>query len=488
MAVEDADGIDLAARRNERIVLASLAAVQFVSIVDFVIMMPLGPQLMRSLTIGPAEFGLVVSAYTVAAGIGGLAFASLLDRVGRRAGFLGLYAAFLVGTLLCGLAPGYRTLLAARAITGAFGGVLGGMALTIIGDVFPEERRGRATGVLMSAFALASVAGVPIGLWLGTHYGWRVPFLALVGLGCPVLVVAGLALPPLREHLSAGRPRGNVRDLVGTFTRRQHLDAFAVTIALMLGGFAVVPFISTYLVGNAGVAETELPIVYVVGGAFTLVGAPLVGRLADLYGKLRVFRVAAPASAMIMFGMTVLPNVGVAGASAAVAALMIANTSRMVAATAMITSSVEASRRGGFMSANSSIQHLSAGIGTFLAGHVVTQTAGGRMEGYEWAGIFAAAMTLISVPLAARLRIAPSSDRDVAGRSLDPAASLAAAAEATCDAGEPLVTLGCMAAADDSTINDSGCDEPAEPASFSDDRPTPVGCGERSRSATSSTG
>lgn len=434
------EAADPAVRRRERVLLASLAAVQFVSIVDFVIMMPLGPQLMRNLRVGPADFGLVVSAYTVAAGLAGIAFAPLLDRVGRRAGFLGLYSAFLVGTLLCGLAPGFRTLLAARAAAGTFGGLLGGMALTIVGDVFPEARRGRATGVLMTSFALASVAGVPIGLWLGTRYGWRVPFLALAGLGCPVLAVAAAAMPPLRGHLAVARRAASPVAWVAAFADPGHLAAFGLTVTLMLGGFAVVPFISTYLVGNAGVAESQLPIVYVVGGAVTLFGAPLVGRLADRYGKLRVFRVAAPMSAAVMLGITCLPRAGVAVASAAVAGLMLVNTSRMVAATAMITGSVPPERRGGFMAANSSIQHLAAGLGTFLAGHVVVEAAGGRLERFGWVGLAAAAVTLLSLPLAARLR--PASAPAGAAFPLDPAASLAAAAEATCDAGEPLVALG----------------------------------------------
>ncbi len=220
MEVTAAEGTDGSAKPNERIVLASLAAVQFVSIVDFVILMPLGPQLMRSLEIGPAQFGLVVSAYTIAAGLSGLAFSPLLDRVGRRAGFLGLYAAFLVGTFLCGFSPGYRTLLVARAITGAFGGVLGGMALTIVGDVFPEERRGRATGVLMSAFAVASVVGIPLGLWLGNHFGWRAPFLTLAAVGCPVLAVAAFALPPLREHLAGSASKGRLCGCSDVFLRQ----------------------------------------------------------------------------------------------------------------------------------------------------------------------------------------------------------------------------------------------------------------------------
>src|SRR5437016_3527753 len=155
------DAARRAAKRRglERVVILTLAAVQFTSIVDFMVVMPLGPQLMRTLQIDPARFGLVVSSYTFAAGVAGLVASSLVDRFGRKAAFLSLYAGFLVGTLLCGLAPSYAALLAARVVTGAFGGILGGMALAIIGDVFPEERRGAATGSLMSAFALASTVG-----------------------------------------------------------------------------------------------------------------------------------------------------------------------------------------------------------------------------------------------------------------------------------------------------------------------------------------
>src|SRR4051794_4384315 len=163
-------------RVDERAVLLTLASVQFTSIIDFMVIMPLGPQLMRTLAITPAQFGLVVSSYTLSAGVSGVVASSQVDRVGRKAAFLSLYVGFLVGTLFCGLATSYPILLAARVVTGAFGGVLGGMAMAIVGDVFPDERRGRATGMLMSAFSLASVFGVPFGLFLGTRYDWHAPF------------------------------------------------------------------------------------------------------------------------------------------------------------------------------------------------------------------------------------------------------------------------------------------------------------------------
>ena len=245
--------------------LSILASVQFTSIVDFMVVMPLGPQLQRTLSISPVQFGLIVSSYTISAGLAGLLASSVLDRFGRKLAFLSLYCGFLVGTLLCGLSFTYYGLLLARIFTGAFGGILGGMALAIVGDVFPEERRGRATGVLMSAFALASVVGVPLCLYLGTRFGWRLPLL-LAALGLPVLFVAVSFLPPLRGHLAGqihAHPWRRIRD---TFSEANHLRAFALTLAIMFGGFSIIPFISIYLVSNVGMIEENLTYIYVTGG------------------------------------------------------------------------------------------------------------------------------------------------------------------------------------------------------------------------------
>jgi predicted MFS family arabinose efflux permease len=284
---------------SERLLVLMLASVQFISIVDFMIIMPLGPQLMRKLAIGPQQFGLVVSSYTIAAGLAGLVASSLVDRFGRKAAFLGLDAGFLIGTFLCGLAPTYATLVLARVLTGAFGGILGGLALAIIGDVFPEERRGRATGALMSGFALASVAGVPFGLYLGTHFGWHVPFILLGIVGCPVWALAAWTLPPLRDHLSKASSAHPLRVVFETFTQSNHLNAFALIVMLMVAAFTIFPYMSPFLVSNIGMTEDALGLVYIAGGAVTLFSAPLTGRLADRYGKLRVFRIIAPVSAVL---------------------------------------------------------------------------------------------------------------------------------------------------------------------------------------------
>ncbi len=419
-------------RRRERIVIFVLAAVQFTSVVDFMIVMPLGPQLMRTLHIGPAEFGMIVSSYTLAAGAAGLVASSVVDRFARRTSFLAMYAGFLIGTLCCAFAPNYQALVAARVATGAFGGILGGMAMAIIGDVFPEHRRGHATGSLMTGFALASVAGVPLGLFVGTNYGWHVPFVALAIAGLPVLLIAPFGLPRLDSHIGKSHAHP-MRSLVETFSHVNHLYAFGLIVVLMIGSFTVFPYLPPYLVNNVGMTEQELPFVYIAGGGLTFFAAPVIGRLADRFGKLTIYRLIAPGSALFLVIITHLPPVPVAVAVAVFGMLMVCNVGRMIAAMAMVTSSVEPKRRGAFLSANSSVQHVSSGFGAYIGGLIVTQASDGHIEHFGPVGWIAAAATLASLWLATQVRVAdatPASAEELC---------MVAAAEATADAGEPIL-------------------------------------------------
>ena len=390
---------------RERAILLILAAVQFINIVDFMIVMPLGPILKDQLRLDPAQFGLIVSSYTFSACLAGLMAAFVIDRLDRRSAFLWLFLGFLVGTLLCGFAPSYGWLLAARILTGAFGGVLGGLALTIIGDIVPEARRGAATGVLMSAFAVASVLGVPLGIWLGNHYDWHMPFRALAAIGAAVFAVAAWTLPPLRGHLEKSGAGGTALErMLGTLTDRNHLRAFALVVTLMAGAFSVVPYIATYLVANTGMAPDDLFWVYVAGGAMTLVAAPAIGKLADRVGKLRVYLAVAPLSALLMLAVTHLPPVSLGVAVAVVALLMVCNSGRMVVAMAMVTACVEPRRRGSFMSLNSAVQHLASGLGAYVGGLILGETEGGALTHFGRVGFLAFGVTLLSLYVATTLR------------------------------------------------------------------------------------
>lgn len=421
---------------RERLLLLTLASVQFTSIVDFMIVMPLGPELTEKLGIDASQFSFVVASYTYAAGVAGIVAAAFLDRFGRKATFLTLYVGFILGTLLCGLANSYPALLAARVVTGAFGGILGGQSLAIIGDVFPDRRRGQATGTLMSAFALASVVGVPVGIALGNSFGWQTPFWILAGLSLPPLALAWATLPPLRDHLNRSHSPALAR-LRETFTHANHLRAFTLIVVIMFGSFAVVPFISTFYVANAGLTKEQLPIIFIAAGLTTLVGSPIIGRLADRFGKLRIYQIVAPMTAVMMLVVTHLDSVGVIWAATTSSLLMLTNSGRMVAAMAMVTGSVERRLRGGFMSANSAVQHVATGLGSTVGGLLVEYSEGQPFLHYDRVGYIAAIATLISVWLAGRLRLAD----DGPATPITIEDSLAAAAEAEVDAGEPLASL-----------------------------------------------
>jgi len=339
--------------------------------------------------------------------------------------------------LACGLAPTYHALLAARFVTGAFGGLLGGIALAIVGDVFPEHRRGRASGTLMASFALASVFGVPIGLSLGQHFGWHTPFFIIAALGLPILGMALRVLPRLDAHRASRKEESLGEYLREMFLNRNHQWAFALAVSMQFGGFLIVTNLSDYLVQNVEIDPLNLPYIYTLGGLMTLIGSPIIGRISDRIGKPPVYRVMAIAAAAVYLTVTHLPPVHFVVAMVAMAMLMLCNGGRMVPAMAMITSSVEPARRGSFLGAYSAVQHLSAGLGSFVAGKMLTTAADKSFVGYGNVGILAATATLLSVWLASKLRIYEEPSALAEETSIPE--SICAAAQGNADATDPLV-------------------------------------------------
>jgi predicted MFS family arabinose efflux permease len=381
--------------------LLVLAAIQFTNIIDFMIVMPLGPQFMRELHLSPAEFSWMVAVYGFSAAITGLLAAWFIDRFDRKLALLVLYAGFTTSTVFCAVAPNFAALLLARTVAGGFGGVAGSTVLAIVGDAFPDIRRGRATGVVMSAFSLASIFGVPIGLWLAELSCWRAPFAYLGGLCAVILLCSAVLLPSMRGHLLN---RFEKPSTLGILLDAGHQRAYLLMIALVLGTFTVVPYIASYLVANCGRSESELPLVYLCGGLATLVSLQFVGRLSDRFGKLRLFRIFALVTVIPLLWVTHLPQVSLTVALTATTFFMVASSGRMVPAMALMTACVRPGSRGSFMSINASLQQLSAGLASLLTGAMLVKTADGSLSGFGTVGWLAAASMIASVWLAGRLR------------------------------------------------------------------------------------
>ncbi len=390
---------------KERLLLFVLAAVNFTHIMDFMIMMPLGPQLMKLFQITPQQFGFAVSAYSITAGISGFISAFFVDRFDRKKLLLFAYIGFVIGTFSCAFAPTYLLLVAARVLAGMFGGMIGAQVLSIVSDTFGYERRARAMGILMTAFSLASVAGVPSGLWLAARYSWHMPFLAIGFLGVVVVLGILFLVPPINKHLLEARPKGNpLHVLTDIFNTPNQMRALTLSIVLMMGHFSIIPFIAPSLVGNAGYHQDQIFLIYLVGGALTIFTSPLVGRIADQRGKYPVFVVAALFSLIPIWFITNLSPVPLWVVLGISGMFFIAANGRMIPTQALISSVVTPQQRGGFMSINSSMQQLSTGIAANIAGAMIVEGPNGRLEHYNWVGYFSITLIVASIFLARRVK------------------------------------------------------------------------------------
>jgi len=390
---------------QELALLLTLAAVQFTHVLDFMIMMPLGPQFMRLFGIGPQQFGFLVSSYTFAAAASGFIAAFWIDRVDRKRALLALYGGFVVATALCGAAPSYELLLTARVVAGIFGGVIGGLVFAIVADAVPYARRARATAIVAASFSLAAVAGVPLAIWLAVHFSWRAPFLLLAATSVGVGVAAMRLLPPLRAHLAHVQARHPLEQLRLIFGVPNHLRAFAFMITLMFAGFMVIPFIAPYNVANVGISESDLAVMYFAGGATTLFTAQIFGRLADRHGKKRMFTILALISIVPILITTHLPRLPLAAVIPFAMLFFVFVTGRFGPAMALITGSVEPRLRGSFMSFNASIQQLGSGLAAMTAGLIIGRAPDGSLTHYGTVGWLAAGCTLLGIWLAHRIRV-----------------------------------------------------------------------------------
>lgn len=391
--------------RSEKLLLFILASIQFTNIVDFMIMMPLGPQLMRLFEITPRQFSLLVSAYTFSAGIFGFLAAFQIDKFDRKTALLFVYAGFLLGTFACALAPGYEWLIAARVFTGAFGGVLGALVLSVVGDTIPVERRATAMGLVTAAFSVASVFGVPFSLFIASVWSWHAPFLFLATSGLLILVGIWKWVPKMNTHVQEKTNRISPFALISSIAKEANLRlALLLMMTIMLGNFIVTPFISPYMVSNVGFTEKELTYIYLFGGLLTIFTSPWIGKLSDRFGPKRIYIIFVFINLIPLLLITNLPITPVPIVLLITTSFFIVSGGRMIPSQTMIAGAVDPSKRGAFMSFNSSVQQLSTAFASLLAGLIVTKNDAGQLQNYQYVGLIAAVLSLISILVARKVK------------------------------------------------------------------------------------
>nr|WP_315254946.1 MFS transporter [uncultured Duganella sp.] len=388
----------------QKIVVAMLAFLQFAVILDFMIMSPLGAVIMPDLNIGPAQFGLVVSAYAFSAGVAGLLTAGFADRYDRKKLLLFFYTGFILGTVWCGLAQTFESLLAARVFTGLFGGVIGSIVLAISTDLFPAAMRGRVMGLIQTAFAASQVLGIPAGIYLSNQWNWHIPFMAMAAFGLLGGLVVAWKMQPVDAHLGQPQEHSPFMHLFHTVTEKRYLLAFCITAFLTTGGFMLMPFSSAYIVNNMGIDLHHLPTVYLVTGVCTIFIGPLIGRAADAFGKFRVFLFGTALSIVMVLIYTHLGHIPLWMLVVVNSVMFVGIFSRMIPFQAISSTVPVATQRGSYNAISASIQQLAGGLASVASGHIVTQAADGRLQHFDTVGYVVVATSLIATALLWRLQ------------------------------------------------------------------------------------
>jgi predicted MFS family arabinose efflux permease len=390
--------------RQEKIILLLLAAINFTHIIDFMIMMPLGPQLMRFFKISPQAFGYLVSSYTFSAGVSGFLMAFFVDRFNRKSVLLLGYIGFVVGTIGCGIAPTYELLMTARIVAGLFGGLIGAQVLSIVGDIIPFERRGQAMGIVMTAFSAASVLGVPFGLFFANMMTWHAPFIFVGIMGAVIIPWVYVYLPNMNGHIQASQSFNPMRVILPILQSSYQQLGILLMLVLIFGQFVMIPYLSPYMVANVGFQEMELPLIYFCGGFLTLFTSPVVGKLADKLGKFQVLTVGILLSSMMVLVVTNLPAVPLYVALIFTTLFFIFTGARIIPAQAITTSLVPPQQRGSYMSILSSLQQLAMAFAALVAGFIIDKDTAGHFLHYSYIGYLSVTMSFIGIFVAMRLR------------------------------------------------------------------------------------
>jgi predicted MFS family arabinose efflux permease len=364
---------------TERKIIQVVAAAQFINVLEFVIVMPLGPDFAKSLGVPMSQLSYVASAYTATAAVVGVLGAFVLDRFDRRKALLFSLLGLILSTASAGFAQHFSHLIVSRACAGFFGGPATSLSMSIVADAVPEQRRGRAFSIVLLAFSMASIFGVPAGLELARVASWRAPFFAIAALGL-VAVFLTAQLPPLVAHMQRASTEPSGRALLRILENPTVLRSYLMTFVLQMSGFLIIPSISPYLQANVHFPRAKLGTLYLLGGVMSLMSTRASGRLVDRYGSLRVGTTGLCAVAIvIVLGYAHVPPVW------AVVLLfptyLVAQSLRNVAYNTLASKVPASDERARFQSLQSSVTHIAISIGAAVAGRILTTAPDGALIG-----------------------------------------------------------------------------------------------------------
>jgi predicted MFS family arabinose efflux permease len=370
---------------------------QFVNVLDFTMIMPLGPDLSIGLGFEQSLAGLSSAAYTLSAALSGIICSFFLDYLDRKKTLLFSLIGLSIGTIASSFATNLDMLLLTRAITGVFGGPATSLSLAIVADVVAPARRGKAYAYVMGAFPVASIIGIPLGLEMATTFSWKAPFIAVGCLGALTSLLIYKYLP----HISVDKPKSEMQEMVIRFKEllfnKHYLISFMYIGFGLVATFLIVPNIATYMQFNLDYPRENLGLVYLVGGITSVFAMQLSGWLVDKTSCSLVATIATIIVAFVVYNgfyhyNPTFPVIFI------MALFMVGASMRAVSMNTLCSLIPSETDRAGYFSLMSTIKHLASSVGAYISTEILTTNVDNSLLGMENLSILAIALS-IAVPI-----------------------------------------------------------------------------------------
>jgi len=393
-------------KKNEYLIVFLLSMVSYLATVDSMLLMPLGNIIMKTFSVSPVQSTMVVSVYSLVAGVAGFLSASIMDRFDRKLLLIWTFVGFIAGTFLCGFAYDFHMLVIYRGFTGIFGGIIGGVCIAIVSDLIPYQRRATAMSIVSLSFAVAAITGVPFGLFLAKQFNIQMPFIVLGAVSIFSLLAVIVWIPSIKGHLSHRSPVVNpLTALKNIFSDHNQVMALWLAFLLVFSHYVVIQFIVPYMVNNVGFDEDLVPIMYGIGGVCTIISTPFIGRFSDKRGNFPSFVVLVILSFIPIIISTHINKVSMILATVVCAFFFILAAGRMIPAYTLMSAATTPEIRGGFMSMRSACMELGTGIASIASGFIVSQGPGGTIENFHYVGYVSVLTGIVAIWVASRVKV-----------------------------------------------------------------------------------
>lgn len=353
---------------SPHLVVFALWLLVFSSASQIMIISPILPRIGEELGIAEAVLGTLVSAYSLMVGVFAVISGPISDRIGRRRILLLGCGIMTLALVLHALVVDYWSFLAVRVFAGVAGGVLSGAAVSYIGDYFPYNRRGWATGWVMSGAAFGQIIGIPLGIVMAGRWGFRAPFYLFAGTMALTffLILAKIPQPDVRRSESLTL-KGAVSDYMAMLRRKEIAFAAIAFFLMFLGVSLYVVYLPTWLEQAIGATPGQIALLFLVGGIANVLTGPQAGKLSDRIGRKGIILLACSGLSVVMVATTPLvTSLWVAYPLFFVVMVLVAM--RISPFSALLTALVEDHRRGSLMSLTVALGQVGFAVGGALAG------------------------------------------------------------------------------------------------------------------------